>query len=611
MGKRKDLFAAISKTLLLAIVIVGVVAVIVAIYSYNKFSSSAPQPTTTFIPTPTATTISPLATTTSVLQSLTQTVTRVPVQKITIITTTEAEDPLRWAAVQAIANEWRKLGFDVEVIGLEGSQVDKTCYYQWNFDVCVFGWGARVDRLDPKLFLGLIITDEIGKKGEGRNNPTGYSNPEYDQLYKQFISTMDIQKRRELAFKLQEIFHEDVPRYNIYHSMILVAYNSEKWSNPYQMPGQPLLNEWQPHYITPLTNDTTLVYGSVSEPDSLNPLRASIFYSWQILKFIYDSLVRLGSDGKPIPWMAESINIINDTTIEVKLRQGMVFHDGKPITADDVVFTFKYFLEKKQPVLSQYLISLSDVVKKDDYTVVFYLKYPDAAFLTTTLYMVPILPKHIWENITDPSSLTEDQLQKIIKVGSGEFMNPIWVKKEYISLEVFPKHFAYNGIKIGDLIVPPIKVSKILIKYYGNIDGIVNALIRKEIDMTSAGLLPAHVDLLQQYSYIKIIKARSFALSADLMFNLRRSPFDLKEVRQALLYAIPYDYIINVIYKGYAEKGYIIAPVNSFWHNPNVKDYEYNLTKARELLAKAGFIWDQNGKIYYPVNYVIKKQEDP
>ncbi len=602
MRSSKDLLIGVSKNILLIIIVIGIVAATASIYIYNY--QKTPTTSTASLTRPLPTTLTITTPTTSPATKL------VPVQKITIITTTEAEDPLRWAAVQAIANEWRKLGFEVEVIGLESSQVDKTCYYEWNFDACVFGWGARVDRLDPKLFLGLIITDEIGKKGEGRNNPTGYSNPVYDQLYKQFISTLDLDKRRELAFKLQEIFHEEVPRYNIYHSMILVAYNSERWSSPIQMPGTPLLNEWQPHYATPLTSETTLIYGSIFDPDTLNPLRASIFYSWQILKFIYDPLIRLGPDGKPIPWMAESVKIINDTTIEIKLRQGLVFHDDKPITADDVVFTFKYFVSNKQPVLSQYLLSLADVVKKDDYSVVFYLKYPDAAFLTTALYMIPIIPKHVWENIPDPASLTEDQIQRIVKVGSGEFMNPVWVKKEYISLEVFPKHFAYKGLKIGDVNIPPIKTSKIIIKYYGNLDGLVNALIKKEIDMTAPSLLPAHIDLLQQYNYIKIIKARSFALSADLMFNIRRSPFDLREVRQALLYAIPYDYIINVIFKGYAEKGYIIAPVNSFWHNPDVKTYEYNLTKAKELLAKAGFTWDQSGRIYYPSNYVIKKQED-
>ncbi|MFZ8788177.1 MAG: ABC transporter substrate-binding protein, partial [Acidilobaceae archaeon] len=138
----------------------------------------------------------------------------VPVQKITIITTTEAEDPARWAAVQAIAAEWRKLGFDVEVVGLEASMVDKKCYYEWDFDVCVFGWGSRVDRLDPNLFLGLITTEEIGAKGEGANNPTGYSNPEYDRLHDLQRKTLDINERRRIVFELQRIFHEEAPRHN-------------------------------------------------------------------------------------------------------------------------------------------------------------------------------------------------------------------------------------------------------------------------------------------------------------------------------------------------------------------------------------------------------------
>ncbi|MEM4970755.1 MAG: ABC transporter substrate-binding protein [Sulfolobales archaeon] len=531
-----------------------------------------------------------------------------PVQKITIITTTEAENPQRWAAVQAIAAEWRKLGFEVEVIGLEASQVDKKCYYEWDFDVCVFGWGARIDRLDPNLFLGLITTSEIGKKGEGANNPTGYSNPEYDRLYDLQKTTLDPEKRREIVYRLQQIFHEEAPRYNLYHSFVLAAYNSKKWSNPLIMPGNPLFHEWQPYFITPATGSMQeLIYASNTEPDSLNPLKASLIFSWYVLKFIYDSLVRLGPDGRPIPWLAESIAITSPTTVEVKIRGNAVFHDGKPITADDVKFSYDYYIKNNFAYFRPYFRNIDKVEVINQTAVRFYLKSPDASFITNSLYMIPILPKHVWENITDPGSLTEDQLAQVLKVGSGPFRNPVWVRKEYISMEVFPGHFAYRGIDIPGFKVPPIKVSRITIKIYGDLEGVVNALILGQADATAVSLLPGHVDVLSKYDYISIIKGRGFALDADLMFNVRRSPFDLKLVRQALLYAVPYDYIINVILKGYGEKGYIIAPVNSFWHNPDVLTYSYNLSKARELLAKAGFTWDASGRIHYPANYTIKR----
>lgn len=608
MGGEKIYVKSLSRTILIAIVVIIIVLGVVAIYLSNILK----PPTLYTTPTHTSpTTYTPTLTTTTVTSISTPTATRVPVQKITIITTTEAEDPVRWAAVQAIASEWRKLGFEVEVVGMESSQVDKTCYYEWNFDVCVFGWGARVDRLDPNLFLGLITTGEIGTKGSGANNPTGYSNPYYDQLYELQRRTLDINKRREIVFRLQEIFFEEAPRYNLYHTFVIAAYNSQKWRNPIQMPGMPLFNEWQPYFITPLTNDTTLIFGSNTEPDTLNPAVSTLIFSWQIIKLVYDSLARLGPDGSVIPWLAESINIVNDTTIDVKLRPNLVFHDGHPLTADDVVFTYKYYIKIQYAYFRPYWVNIADVVKLDNLTVRFYLKQPDATFLTNTLYMIPILPKHVWETISDPRSLTPDQLSQVLRVGSGPFKNPVWVKKEYISLEAAPEHFAYRGVKIGNFTVPPMKVSRIIIRFYGSLDGIVNALINREIDATAVGLLPTHVDILKSYSHITIITARSFSLPADLMFNVRRSPFDLREVRQALLYAVPYDYIINVILKGYGEKGYIIAPANTFWHNPNVPAYEYNLTKARELLAKAGFTWDSSGRIYYPAGYVIKRQEDP
>jgi peptide/nickel transport system substrate-binding protein len=533
----------------------------------------------------------------------------VPVQKITIITTAEAEDPARWAAVQAIAAEWRKLGFDVEVVGLEASMVDKKCYYEWDFDVCVFGWGSRVDRLDPNLFLGLITTEEIGAKGEGANNPTGYSNPEYDRLHDLQRKTLDINERRRIVFELQRILHEEAPRHNVYHMHSIVAYRADKWANPIIMPGAPLFNEWQPYFITPTAGGMQeLVYGSNTEPDTLHPVKASLIFSWYVLKLVYDPLVRLTPEGKPIPWLAEEVKVIDPTTVEVKLRGNLRFHDGKPLTADDVVFTYKYYIKNEFAYFRPYWRNVEDVVKVNDLAVRFKLKTQDATFMTNSLYMIPILPKHVWENV-DPKAVTEEQLKELLKVGSGPFKNPVWVRKEYIAVEVAPEHFAYKGVRIGDFEVPPVKVSKIVIRIYGDLDGVVSGLIRREIDATAVSILPGQVDVLAKYDYVKIIKARNFALNADLMFNVRRSPFDIKEVRQALLYAIPYDYIVNVILKGYGEKGYVIAPVNGFWHNPDVKAYEHNLEKARELLAKAGFQWDDKGKIYYPAGFTPRKQE--
>jgi len=593
------LWAAVIIVIVVAAAIAGLVS-LQMLGQPGRTPTPAITPQTTIPPTVAQT---PTAPTTQATQAIGP-----PVQKITIITTTEAENPQRWAAVQAIAAEWRKLGFEVEVIGLESSQVDKKCYYEWDFDVCVFGWGARIDRLDPNLFLGLITTAEIGKKGEGANNPTGYSNPEYDRLYDLQRATLDIEKRREIVYRLQQIFHEEAPRYNLYHSFVLAAYNSKKWSNPLVMPGNPLLHEWEPYFITPTQGAMQeLVYASNTEPDSLNPLKASLIFSWYVLKFVYDTLVRLGPDGKPIPWLAESIAITSPTTVEVKIRGNAKFHDGRPITAEDVKFSYDYYIKNNFAYFRPYFRNIERVEVINSTAVRFYLKSPDAAFITNSLYMIPILPKHVWDNIADPGSLTEDQLSQVLKVGSGPFRNPVWVRKEYITMEAYPEHFAYRGLDIGGFKVPPLKASRITIKIYGDLEGVVNALILGQADATAVGLLPGHVDVLSKYDYISVIKARGFALDADLMFNVRRSPFDLKLVRQALLYAVPYDYIINVILKGYGEKGYIIAPANSFWHNPDVITYSYNLTKARELLAMAGFTWDSSGRIHYPANYTIKR----
>ncbi len=523
------------------------------------------------------------------------------VRPIVLITLTEGADPVSYQAAFWIAEEWKKLGFEVKVLPLDPPTIDKKTYYEWDFDVTIFGWGARADRLDPNLFLGLITTGEIGKKGEGANNPTGYSNPEYDKLYDMMRMELDIEKRRKLAFKLQEIFAEDVPRPIFYHEFLIVAYNNKKWENIIQMPGEPIFNYWQPYFITPKVEEKVLKLGANVEPDSLNPLAATLIFSWHNLRLFYDNLVRLTPEAKPIPWAAESIKIIDPTTIDVTIRNGMKFHDGKPVTVDDVKFSFDYMIQQEFMYFRPFWLPIKEVKIVGERTVRFILKAPDAAFLTNSLSMIPILPKHLWEGIKEPAELKPHEVPMI---GSGIFKNPVWVRGEYIKMDINAEHFAYKGIEIEGFKLPPVKIDGMLLKIYGDLEGVVTGLKLGEIDATAVSLKPGHLDVLVE-PWITIIKARNFGFM-EIIFNLRRSPFDDVNVRRALVHAIPLKKIIEVLLKGLGERGYIIAPVNAFWHNPDVRIYEYNLELAREILKAAGYEWDAEGRIYYPKDYVPK-----
>jgi peptide/nickel transport system substrate-binding protein len=86
-----------------------------------------------------------------------------------------------------------------------------------------------------------------------------------------------------------------------------------------------------------------------------------------------------------------------------------------------------------------------------------------------------------------------------------------------------------------------------------------------------------------------------------LAFNLRRPPYDNAAFRQALNMATNKKAIRSVVYKGYAEVAdSFVSPALEFWYNPELPKWDYNIKAARDLLAKAGFEWDREGRLLYP-----------
>src|SRR5690554_1875906 len=115
---------------------------------------------------------------------------RVPA--ITIGTTTEAYDPIRYEAAFIIAEKWRELGLEVNVQPTEFSTLLGRFYDQQDFDATIIGWSGRTDRLDPQFFLGTLDSRQAELGG---NNPGGYSNPEYDALYDAQSAEFDVDER--------------------------------------------------------------------------------------------------------------------------------------------------------------------------------------------------------------------------------------------------------------------------------------------------------------------------------------------------------------------------------------------------------------------------------
>ncbi len=507
-----------------------------------------------------------------------------PIPEITLFTTTESYDPIRYEAAFLIQDAWEELGFQVNVEPMEFSTLLQYFYDEQDFDATILGWSGRVDRLDPQHFLGTL---HGGQTDLGANNPGGYENPEYDALFTQQEREFDPDARREIVLQMQEIAASDAPLDVLFYRDEVVGYNDERFENFVAMAGEAIYNEWTPYEVTPLGDDLTLTIGTSQEPDTINPLDSTSVWGWKFMRMYYDKLVRLTPEIEPDPWAAEEIIEVDDRTVDVIIRDGMEFHDGEPVTVEDIKFSFDYFIENDFAYFRPFFGPIDEVEIIDSSTVRFHLEEPYSPFITVTLSQIVILPEHIWSEIDNPSDLAPDEIPT---VGSGPFQFETYDRGEYKALSVFEEHFS-----AGDIAIDGIDYIT-----YADSEGVFTGLVTGEIDMTAWRMEPGQISIAEDEDHISVVTVGDFGYY-HLTYNLRREPFNDREVRRALAHAIDRETIIDVLLEGRGEPGYsVIAPINSFWHNPDVERFDFNLDRAREILEDAGYTWDAQGRIYAP-----------
>lgn len=507
---------------------------------------------------------------------------RVP--EIYLDTTTEAYDPIRYEAAYIIAEAWEELGLSVSVRPTEFSTLLGRFYDEQDFDATVVGWSGRVDRLDPQFFLGTL---DSRQSDLGGNNPGGYSNPEYDALYDAQSQEFDVDARADLVHEAQDLYIPDAPVAILFYRDEVVSYNHTTFDDMLVMAGEGLYSEWGPMQATPLTDRTILRIGGPQEPDNVNPLASTSVWGWKWMRLYYDRLVRLSPDVEPINWMAESVEAIDETTIEVVLREGLAFHDGEPVTAEDVAFTFGYYAEQDYSYFDAYLAPVESVVATDERTVVFNLSEPSAVFATVALSQIPILPAHIWSEIDNPGELAPEDIPVI---GSGPFVFEGYNRGEIKSLSTNRNHFHSDEIAVDGV--------EFII--YADMEGVFTGLQTGAIDMTAWRMEVGQIPLADDDPALTVVSVPDFGYY-HTTFNTRRHAFGDVAFRRALTYAMDRERMVNVLLDGRGEVGSsVIAPVNAFWNNPFVEMFDFDMDAARAELEAGGYSWDDEGRLLMP-----------
>jgi len=293
------------------------------------------------------------------------------------------------------------------------------------------------------------------------------------------------------------------------------------------------------------------------------------------MSYLFDTLIWKDGQGY-IPWLAEDWQVAEDgVTWTFTLRQGVKWHDGQPLTAEDVVFSFQYFQDKLEKGMVKWGWPLGKVasaeIADNGRTVIVRMKAPTAGLLTDLFGSLPIIPQHIWADVDDPLTKLDEEAV----IGSGMFRLREYSKEEGRYVYDANPDFFLGKPSVDQLSFVKVKDAAL-------------SLLAGEVDEASfSGKGVASVRELQTKPEFKIAEGPSDWV-LKLYFNTTRAPLDQKATRQAIAYAINRQEIVEKAQMGgaiVASPG-ILSP-GSYWCNPDLPTYDYKVAKAQELLAAA------------------------
>ncbi len=328
----------------------------------------------------------------------------------------------------------------------------------------------------------------------------------------------------------------------------------------------------------------TYVQASIGDITGLIPNITSDSASHEVGGLIYDGLVQTDKDLNWSPLMAESWQFSKDClTLTFKLKRGIKWHDGKPFTADDVLFTYKTIMNPKTPTAYRDDFEpVKEVQAVDPTTVRVTYSQPFAKALGS--WSTAMLPKHLLEKDVDQGKLRESPLNTR-PVGTGPYRFQEWKSGEKVVL-VANKDYHVEGRPY---------LGKIVYRVIPSQATIFLELKAKGVDMA---VLTA-IQFARQTDYAAFKKDYAkFRYPGNAYtyfgFNLKDPRFADKRVRQAFAHAINKQELIEGVVMGLAREATGPLRPGSWAFTDKVKRYEYNPAKAKALLAAAGWM-DRNG----------------
>ncbi|HAX70149.1 MAG TPA: hypothetical protein DCY14_11105 [Anaerolineae bacterium] len=330
--------------------------------------------------------------------------------------------------------------------------------------------------------------------------------------------------------------------------------------------------------------------GWAGSPDTLNPGMAILVEAYTIFELVYDSMYELNLDGSFTLSLAESVSTSEDGLVwTYKIRDGLKWHDGQPLTAEDIAFSYNLYKDTPEyPYMNGYYTPYFDTIVATENNEVVLTLTEAIPNIESQLIFLYVLPKHVWE--------AQDKLEyeNFEMIGSGPFKMTEYVQNEFVRLTANKEHFA----------TPP-KVDEVIFQTFENQDALVQAIKTGQVDMITEMPNTAAESLKADENIELVVGAPLAPGVTDIIFN-QTDPENCpteeggicsghpalrdRDVRLAMAHATDKQRLIDVILLGLGNPGLTLIPDGlGVWYNDSLQDYEFDVAKANQILDDAGY----------------------
>lgn len=318
--------------------------------------------------------------------------------------------------------------------------------------------------------------------------------------------------------------------------------------------------------------------------DGMNPYTA--WSSGEIRALFFDALIEWDGDGY-VGAIAESWEASDDGLVYTfKIRDGLTFHDGTPLTAEEVAWSINLVVEHGLPTMESAAEGIVEAKALDPTTLEITLEAPYADFIGyTRVGALYITPPSIWGDMTYDEILEYNEPDAL--TGSGAFKISDYVQDEYLIMDAFDEYWLGKPV-----------VDELIFQIYATDDAKIQALLVKEVDFIDWAPYTG-VEALYDAEHLEVVPVGSFGCYNLIINSLEDGPYPevLNDpvVRRAIAFAVDKETIINIAYAGYGDVAdSIIPPTMGKWYNSELEHIPFDPDEGNRLLEEAGFV-DSDG----------------